>query len=107
MKHPIYRIISFENIRPFALRIKLDNGKEQEIDFRPVLTGELYGPLKDEKFFNQVEIDLEIHTLVWPNGADFDPETLCEWPNYVGEIKRLVRQSKTKKLLHYSLTAVG
>jgi hypothetical protein len=53
----------------------------------------LYGPLQDEKLFNQVEIDPEIHTLVWPNGADFDPETLHNWPNYVEEMTRLVRQS--------------
>ena len=97
MKHPIYRIISFENIGPFALRVKFDDGQEQEIDFRPVLSGELYGPLKDEKLFNQVEIDPEIHTLVWPNGADFDPETLYEWPKYVGEMKRLVRQSEPQR----------
>jgi hypothetical protein len=43
--------------------------------------------------FNQVEIDPEIHTLVWPNGADFDPETLHNWPKYVEEMTQLVRQS--------------
>jgi hypothetical protein len=42
--------------------------------------------------FNQVEIDPEIHTLVWPNGADFDPETLHNWPKYVEEMTQLVRQ---------------
>ena len=93
MKHPIYRIIDFENIGSFALRVKFDDGKEQEIDFRPVLAGELYGPLQDEKLFNQVEIDPEIHTLVWPNGADFYPETLHDWPKYIDGMTRLVRQS--------------
>ena len=73
MEHPIYRIIDFENIGSFALRVKFDDGQVREIDFRPILAGELYGPLQDEKLFNQVEIDPEIHTLVWPNGADFDP----------------------------------
>lgn len=97
MEHPIYRIISFKNIGSFALRVKFDDGQEQEIDFRPVLKGELYGPLQDEKLFNQVEIDPEIHTLVWPNGADFDPETLHDWPKYVDEMTRLVRQSETHK----------
>lgn len=33
----------------------------------------------DERVFNQVEIDPEVHALVWPNGADFDPETLHDW----------------------------
>jgi hypothetical protein len=30
--------------------------------------------------FEQVKIDPEVHTLVWPNGADFDPATLHDWP---------------------------
>jgi hypothetical protein len=94
MEHPIYRIIDFENIGPFTLHIKFDDGQEQEIDFRPVLAGQLYAPLQDEKLFNQVEIDPEIHTLVWPNGADFDPETLHNWPKYVDDLARLVRQSE-------------
>jgi glycine/D-amino acid oxidase-like deaminating enzyme len=99
MLHPIYRVIDFKNIAPFVLRIKFDDGHEQEVDFRQVLVGELYGPLQDEKFFNQVEIDPEIHTLVWPNGADFDPETLHDWPKYVDEMAKLVRQAKTNETL--------
>jgi hypothetical protein len=33
--------------------------------------------------FNQVAIDAEVHTLTWPNGADFDPAALHDWPEYV------------------------
>jgi hypothetical protein len=32
--------------------------------------------------FNQVRLDPEVHTLVWPNGADFDPATLHDWPQH-------------------------
>jgi hypothetical protein len=53
---------------------------EQSIDFRPVLAGELFGPLRELSLFEQVQIDPEVHTLVWPNGADFDPATLHDWP---------------------------
>jgi len=49
---------------------------EQVINFEPVLGGELYRPLRDLDLFNQVQIDPDVHTLVWPNGADFDPATL-------------------------------
>jgi hypothetical protein len=31
--------------------------------------------------FRQVRIDSEAGTLVWPNGADFDPATLHDWPS--------------------------
>ena len=32
------------------------------------------------RFGNQVVLDREARTLAWPNGADFDPATLDEWP---------------------------
>jgi hypothetical protein len=44
-----------------------------------ILAGELYGPLLDLKLFNQVRLDQEVYTLVWPNDADFDPATLHNW----------------------------
>jgi hypothetical protein len=55
---------------------------EQVVYLKPVLAGELYGPLLDLELFNQVAIDSEVKTLVWPNGADFDPATLHDWPEY-------------------------
>ncbi len=70
----------------YTLRITFDDGKERIIDFRPVLAGELYQPLLDLAMFNQVKIDPEIFTLVWPNGADFDPATLHDWPEQVAAL---------------------
>jgi hypothetical protein len=83
MAHPIYRVQSLEILGPYTLRIGFDDGKEQEIDFGPVLAGMIYGPLRDLTLFNQVRIDPEVRTLVWPNGADFDPATLHDWPQHV------------------------
>jgi hypothetical protein len=89
MTHRIYRVLGFEVAGPYVLRVRFDDGTTQVIDFRPVLRGSLYGPLNDEKLFRQVEIDPEAHTLVWPNGADFDPETLHDWPHYAEAMKQL------------------
>ncbi len=80
MEHLIVRVKNFEFIAPYRLRVQFDDNTEQVIDFQPVLAGELYRPLRDLALFNQVRIDPEVHTLVWPNGADFDPATLHEWP---------------------------
>ncbi len=84
--HAIYRVIRFENIAPYTLRIQFDDSTWQTIDFRPILAGELYGPLNDLSLFNQVRVDPEVHTLVWPNGADFDPETLHDWSKYEDDL---------------------
>jgi hypothetical protein len=82
MAHPIYRVQSFQIEAAYTLRVGFDDSTEQVINFQPVLAGELFGPLRDLTLFDQVRIDPEVHTLVWPNGADFDPATLHDWPTY-------------------------
>ena len=76
MSHPIHRVESFEVVAPYTLRVRFGDGAEQVINFRPVLAGELYGPLRELSLFEQVRLDPEVHTLVWPNGADLSPEGL-------------------------------
>ena len=77
---------AFEIVSAYILRVRFDDDTEQVINFQPVLAGELYGPLRNLSLFNRVRIDPEVHTLVWPNGADFDPATLHDWPQYVQEL---------------------
>jgi len=89
MDHEIHRIVSFEKVAPFTLRVHFADGISQVIDFGPVLKGELYGPLQDSALFDRVQIDPEVHTLVWPNGADFDPATLHNWPEFAPALKAL------------------
>lgn len=92
MSHPIYRVRSFEIVSPYTLRIGFDDNTEQTIDLRPILAGELYGPLRNLELFNQVRIDPEVATLVWPNGADFDPATLHDWPVHKDAFTELARR---------------
>lgn len=82
MDHPIYKVVAYKIIAPFTLRVQFDDQTERVINFRPILAGEVYGPLRDLAVFNEVRLDPEIQTLVWPNGADFDPATLHDWPRY-------------------------
>ena len=89
MMHAIHRVTAFEIVGPHRLRVTFADGLTRTIDFQPVLKGELYGPLQDQYFFERVELDPEVHTLVWPNGADFDPATLHDWPDVVDDLAAL------------------
>jgi uncharacterized protein DUF2442 len=86
MLHPIYRVQAFEHVGPYTVRIAFDDYTEQVVDFRPVLAGELYGPLRDPAVFLQACLDPEAGTLTWPNGADFDPAVLHDWPEVSSEL---------------------
>ena len=80
MSHPIHRVTQFSIVGPHVLAVAFADGTEQRIEFKPVLHGALFGPLQDLATFNAVSLDTEAGTLVWPNGADFDPATLHDWP---------------------------
>lgn len=95
MAHAIHQVVGFGKVSAFTLRVRFGDGTEQVIDFRPVMHGELYGPLSNERFFDQVKLDTEANTLVWPNGADFDPTTLHDWPVLGTALATLARQWST------------
>jgi hypothetical protein len=97
MGHEIHRVISFEKVGPFTLRVRFDDNTSQVINFQPVLKGELYGPLSDASLFDQVRIDPEVHTLVWPNGADFDPSILHDWPEAGEALRSLAENWKSSR----------
>ena len=92
MIHPIYRVVAFQVTGPYNLRVRFDDANEQQIFFEPMLAGKLYGSLRDLTIFNQVKLDPEVHTLVWPNGADFDPATLHDWPQHIEALTALAKR---------------
>jgi hypothetical protein len=91
MSHAIHRVTAVEQVGEFVLKVAFADGSSQVIDFAPVLAGEIYGPLGDPAMFRQVRLDLESHTLVWPNGADFDPAQLHDWPMVRDDFARLAQ----------------
>ena len=91
MEHPIYRVTKFEIVGAYKVSVHFDDGASRTINFEPVLGGEMYSPLRELAVFNEVKIDPEVHTLVWPNGADFDPATLHDWPAYEEALKKRTR----------------
>ena len=92
MQHPVHRVTCVEILESYRLRVDFEDGTQQEIDLEPILAGAIYGPLRDRALFEKVQIDSEVHTLVWPNGADFDPATLHDWPRHEEAMKALARR---------------
>lgn len=78
-KHPdrLARIKHVEPVRGFVLRLEFDDGKVREVDLESRLWGPVFEPLRqDPELFRRVFVDHELGTIVWPNGADMDPDVL-------------------------------
>ena len=61
-------------VRPYVLRVHFSDGKVREVDVEGELTGKVFEPLKNAKFFAKAAVDGG--TVAWLNGADFAPEFL-------------------------------
>ena len=71
------RIRSVQPLEGFALRLEFDDGTDREVDLESELWGPVFEPLRnDPRLFRQVRVDEELGTIVWPNGADLDPDVL-------------------------------
>lgn len=92
MRYAIRRVQSFDIVSRYTLCVRFEDSTAQTIDFEPVLAGELYGPLRDLELFNQVGVNSDAGTLVWPNDADFNPATLHDWPEYQEAFVELARR---------------
>lgn len=76
-KTSIARIRSVRPLEGFVLRLSFDDGREREVDLESELWGPVFEPLRnDPTLFRQVRVDDELGTIVWPNGADMDPDVL-------------------------------
>lgn len=92
MKHKVIKVSSFVVVEPYSLKVKFEDGKIQLVNLREILKGKLYSPLLDKEFFKKARLDEEIKTIIWPNGADFDPAILYDWHKFLPELKRLAEK---------------
>ncbi len=76
----ILRVIEAEVCGHHLLRLAFNDGMRQTVDIGPLLSGPVFEPLRDPAYFARMELDRMCGTVVWPNGADFAPEALHEWP---------------------------
>jgi hypothetical protein len=72
----LVHIIEAEYVGDYRIRLRFDDGAEGEVDLADELAGPVFQPLRNLSAFRQFHLHPELHTLVWPNGADFAPEFL-------------------------------
>jgi hypothetical protein len=71
------RVGGVETLGGFRVRLSLTDGSIREVDLGPYLNGPVFEPVRnDPAFFRSVRVDEELGTIVWPNGADIDPDVL-------------------------------
>ncbi len=81
----IPHVISAEVCGAYSLRLTFDDGLKKKVNLRRFLRGPVFKPVLDPAYFARVFVDPELGTIVWPNGADFAPETLYELPEESGD----------------------
>jgi hypothetical protein len=70
------RIIEARYVSDHVLWLRFNDGLEGDVDLASDLDGEVFEPLRDPSVFRVFTLQPELHTVVWPNGADFAPEFL-------------------------------
>lgn len=59
------------------LFLRFADGVAGEVDLDRLVRWEgVFEPLRDPRRFARVRVDVELGTVVWPGGADMDPDVL-------------------------------
>jgi hypothetical protein len=65
-------------LHDFVIWLRFNDGTEGEVDLSNELSGEVFEPLQDLEAFKMFNVDPDLETVVWKNGADMAPEFLYE-----------------------------
>lgn len=76
IRDPLPHVAEVRHVRGHVLWLRFTDGVEGEVDLADALEGESIAPIRDPATFAQASV--RHGTLVWPNGADWAPETLYE-----------------------------
>jgi Protein of unknown function (DUF2442) len=70
-------IVSVQVIPPHQIHLQFEDGVTGTVDLSRVIEfSGIFAPLQDSKYFATVQVNPEIGTIAWSNGADLDPDVL-------------------------------
>jgi hypothetical protein len=73
----LVRVRAVTPLEGYSVRLGFTDGSEKVVDLAPYLRGPIFEPLiADSALFRAVRVDPQLGTIVWPNGADIDPDVL-------------------------------
>jgi hypothetical protein len=77
--HQLIRVRAARPAGGYAAEVEFTDGSRRVIDLEPYLRGPVFEPLRrDAAAFAALAVDPGLGTIVWPNGADIDPDVLYE-----------------------------
>jgi Protein of unknown function (DUF2442) len=70
-------IISAQAIYPHQIHLRFEDQIEGTIDLTEIIEfSGIFAPLQDPAYFATLQVNPEIGTITWSNGADLDPDVL-------------------------------
>jgi hypothetical protein len=62
----------------YKLLLTFEDDSFRQVDLEQHLDGDVFEPLKDMDNFKSVQLNSDLDTIVWKNGADMSPDFLYE-----------------------------
>jgi len=70
-------IVEVRALGGHRIHLRFEAGAQGELDLgRLIRFRGVFAPLRDEQEFARVRVDKQLGTVVWPHGADLDPDVL-------------------------------
>lgn len=77
------------HVSDYKVWVSFNDGSDGVIDLEKDLWGVVFEPLREVSFFARLSVSEVLHTVMWPNNADFAPEHLK---------RRLIEQAEINNL---------
>jgi len=70
-------IVEARPLDGYELYLRFEDGTDGVVDIAKLIFFHgVFEPLESRAYFEQVQVNTELGTVFWPNGADLDPDVL-------------------------------